>query len=112
MLVVPVVAFAGTVAVLVLFVSRRYGPHWALLAGAGLILPTTISRWSVTVMTEAPAMFVTTAILLVLPLSRATGRRQLWWYLWCNSRTAPSASATTSRPTRRCCWPRPCCCAG
>lgn len=81
MLVLPVLAFLGAVVALVAFVSRLYGPRWALVAGAGLILPTTISRWAVTVMTESPALLVTTAILLVLPLSRATGRKQLWAYL-------------------------------
>jgi hypothetical protein len=81
MLVVPVIAFAGTVVVLVLFTSRLYGPRWAFAAGAVLILSTTVERWSLMAMTEAPAMFCTTAILLVLPLRRATRRRDLAWFL-------------------------------
>ncbi len=81
MLVVPVITFAATVVLLVVFVSRLYGPRWALAAGVVLILSTTIERWSLMAMTEAPAMLFTTAMLFVLPLGRRTGRRDLVWFV-------------------------------
>ncbi|GAA0231970.1 hypothetical protein [Cryptosporangium japonicum] len=81
MLVVPIVGYALTILATVLLASRLWGPRWALVAGAMLLLPVYVSRWSVVAHTEGPAFALLALPLLVLPLARRVGRKQLVVYV-------------------------------
>ncbi|MFG1928467.1 glycosyltransferase family 39 protein [Cryptosporangium sp. NPDC048952] len=81
MLVVPIVGYALAILATVLLASRLWGPRWALVAGAMLLLPVYVSRWSVVAHTEGPAFALLALPLLVLPLARKVGRKQLISYV-------------------------------
>lgn len=80
MLVVPVVAYAVCVVLVMVLASRLVGPRWAVLAAAGVLLPVTVSRWSTYTYTEALAMALFMACVVVLPLTRRATRRDLVWF--------------------------------
>ncbi|MBX6724050.1 MAG: glycosyltransferase family 39 protein, partial [Dactylosporangium sp.] len=77
MLVVPVVAYAVCLVLVMLLAARLVGPRWAVLAAAGVLLPMTVSRWSTYAYTEALSMALFMACVVVLPLARRAGRRDL-----------------------------------
>jgi hypothetical protein len=81
MLVVPILGYAIALVATTVLASRLYGQRWALVTGALLTLPVYVSRWSVVAHTEGPAFALLAAPLLVLPLARRVGRKQLLWYV-------------------------------
>lgn len=77
MLVVPLIAYAAVVVLVMVLTSRLVGRSWAILAAAAVLLPVTVSRWSTYAYTEALAMAVFLACIAVLPLGRSARRRDL-----------------------------------
>ncbi|MFI5958120.1 ArnT family glycosyltransferase [Cryptosporangium sp. NPDC051539] len=81
LLVVPLVGYALAVLATVVLASRLWGQRWALVAGALLLLPIYVSRWSVVGQTEGPAFALVAVPLLFLPLARRTTRKHVVWYV-------------------------------
>jgi hypothetical protein len=77
MLVVPLLAFAACVVMVMAFVSRTVGRNWAVVAALALIVPTTISSYGLYTYTESLAMMFVAGCLLVLPIARAGTRRDV-----------------------------------
>ncbi len=80
MLVVPVVSFAVSIALVALLAHRLWGRHWGLLAGLLLLIPVTVSRYGMYVMTESLAVALTLVCVTFLPLARTPRRRDLLWF--------------------------------
>lgn len=80
MLVVPAVSFAVSIALVALLAHRLWGRHWGLLAGMLLLIPVTVSRFGMFVMTESPAVALTLVCAMFLPLARTPRRRDLLWF--------------------------------
>ncbi|TQS40338.1 DUF2079 domain-containing protein [Cryptosporangium phraense] len=81
MLVAPIVGYALAVLATVVLASRLWGQRWALVAGAMMLLPIFVSRWSVVAQTEGPAFALVAVPLLLLPLARRASRRDVIWYV-------------------------------
>ncbi len=77
MLVVPAIASAVSVVLVVVLASRLVGRRWAVLAGFALLLPISMARWSTYAYTEALTMTLLLACVVVLPLGRRASRRDL-----------------------------------
>lgn len=80
MLVVPFLAFSACLLLLMAFVSRTVGRDWSVLAAVMLIVPTTVSAYAIYTYTESLAMLFVMVCIMVLPLARSTGRRDLIVY--------------------------------
>ncbi|GAA3395691.1 hypothetical protein [Cryptosporangium minutisporangium] len=81
LLVVPIIGYALAIVATVVLASRLWGPRWALVAGAMLLLPVSVSRWSVVAHTEGPAFALLTLPLLLLPLAQRVTRKHVAWYV-------------------------------
>lgn len=79
MLVVPVIAYTACVLLVVVLASRLFGPRWAVAAGLATIVPISITAFGLYAYTEALAMALMMACVVMLPLghSRAPARRDL-----------------------------------
>lgn len=77
MLVVPFVAFTVCLLLLMAFVSRTAGPSWSVLAAATLLVPITVSNYAIYAYTESLAMCLVMGCLMVMPLARTAGRREV-----------------------------------
>ncbi|SHN47596.1 hypothetical protein [Cryptosporangium aurantiacum] len=81
LMVVPIIGYALAIVATVLLASRLWGPRWALVAGAMLLLPVSVSRWSVVAHTEGPAFALLVLPLLLLPLAKRVTRTHVVWYV-------------------------------
>ncbi len=75
MLVIPMLAYAAAVVMMMVLISRTVGRNWSVLGALSIILPTTVSAYGLYTYTEAPAMALVVASLLVLPIGRTAIRR-------------------------------------
>jgi hypothetical protein len=75
MLVVPALAYLACVVLVVAFASRIVGPRWAVVAGLGVVVPVSISSYAIYAYTEALAMALLMACVVVLPFGRDATRR-------------------------------------
>jgi hypothetical protein len=82
MLVVPAIAYTVLVVLVVVLASRLFGPRWAVAAGLGTIIPISITAFGLYAYTEALAMALMMACVIMLPLRHGSDPR-------------------TTRPTRR-----------
>lgn len=74
MLVVPVLAYAVCLVLVMALAARLVGPRWSVLAGLATVLPVAMSRWSSYAYTEALTMALFVACVVVLPLARKARR--------------------------------------
>lgn len=72
LLVIPVVAYTAFLVMVVVLASRLYGPRWAVFAGIATLMPISMTAYGVYAYTEALAMALMAACLLMLPLGRRT----------------------------------------
>jgi hypothetical protein len=72
MLVVPVIAYTACVILVVILASRLFGPRWAVLAGLATVVPISITAFGLYAYTEALAMALMMACVIMLPLGRTT----------------------------------------
>jgi hypothetical protein len=79
MLVVPVISYTACVLLVVVLASRLFGPRWAVLAGLATIVPISITAFGLYAYTEALAMALMMACVVMLPLghTRRPVRRDL-----------------------------------
>lgn len=83
MLVVPAIAYTACVIMVVIVASRLFGPRWAVLAGMATVVPISITAFGLYAYTEALAMAILMACVIMLPLRHRND------------------SGRTSRPNRR-----------
>ncbi|WP_213450196.1 hypothetical protein [Rhizomonospora bruguierae] len=74
MLVVPILAYAVCLVLVMVLAARLAGPRWSVLAGLATVLPAEMSRWSNYAYTEALTMALCVACVVVLPLGRHARR--------------------------------------
>jgi hypothetical protein len=70
LLVVPVIAYTACVILVVVLASRLYGPRWAVVAGLATVVPISITAFGLYAYTEALAMALLMACVVMLPLGR------------------------------------------
>ncbi|HZN74114.1 MAG TPA: hypothetical protein VFC00_20800 [Micromonosporaceae bacterium] len=70
MLVVPLIAYAVCVALVMILTTRLVDRAWSVLAAMAMLLPLSVARFATYAYTEALAMALMAACLCVLPLDR------------------------------------------